>query len=155
MPDCDLEWGDPRLLEDRERGRSQDQLGLRRASVHGVVVERSSRKILSLKVRSDGFIPSCSTSGTFNHLLGRSVLTRLIVYETSHEHLTGTTEEALLPQSNRETSQPQANDNSTTCSSPHRDVGSSQAGVRALVEEQVWTTACPLSPSHPMLLIPS
>ena len=82
---------------------------------------------------------------TFNHLSGRSVLPRLIIYETSHEHLTGTTEEALQPQSNRESPQPQANESSTARSSPRRDVGSSQAGVRALVEEQVWTTACPLS----------
>jgi hypothetical protein len=91
---------------------------------------------------------------TLNHLSGRSVLPRLIIYETSHEHLTGTTEEALLPQSNPETPQPQANDNSTTRAFPRRDVSSSQAGVRALVEEQVWTTACPLSLFHPMLLIP-
>ncbi|KAI9460895.1 hypothetical protein BJY52DRAFT_1261051 [Lactarius psammicola] len=49
----------------------------------------------------------------------------------------GTTEEALLPQSNPENPQPRANENSTTRNSPRRDVSSSQAGVRALVEEQV------------------
>ncbi|KAH9022946.1 hypothetical protein EDB85DRAFT_1992824 [Lactarius pseudohatsudake] len=49
----------------------------------------------------------------------------------------GTTEEALLPQSNTEPPQPRANENSTTRSTPRRDVSSSQAGVTALVEEQV------------------
>lgn len=76
----------------------------------------------------------------FNHLSGRSVLTRLIIHDTSYErHLTGTTEEALLPQSNPETHQPQANENSTTRSTPRRDVSLS----RALIEEQVWTPAYP------------
>ncbi|KAF8271411.1 hypothetical protein EI94DRAFT_1784223 [Lactarius quietus] len=56
---------------------------------------------------------------------------RLITYRA------GTTEEALQPQSNPESPQPQANENSTTRSSPRRDVSSSQAGVRVLVEEQV------------------
>lgn len=120
------------------RDRTQDRLGVRRVSVHEVVVEQSPREILSLKVRPGGFfIIVFNVPGTFNHLSGRSVLPRLIIYETSREHLTGTTEEALLPKSNPETPQPQANDNSTTRSSPRRDVSSSQAGVRALVEEQV------------------
>jgi hypothetical protein len=132
------------------RDRTQDRLGVRRVSVHEVVVEQNPREILSLKVRPGGFfIIVFNVPGTFNHLSGRSVLPRLIIYETSHEHLTGTTEEALLPKSNPETPQPQANDNSTTRSSPRRDVSSSQAGVRALVEEQVWTTRAPYRFSIP------
>ena len=90
------------------------------------IVEGSSGRFFSHRVQ---------LSRTSNHLSGRSVLTRLIIHETSHErHLTDTTEEAL----------PQANENSTTRDSPRRDVSSGQANVRALVEEQVWTPRAPV-----------